>query len=54
MGFDLLVCLSCKKSFKKKGTRYLSCEKCSVHYCIKDEIPVMLIKNEEQSKNSVI
>jgi uncharacterized protein YbaR (Trm112 family) len=50
---DILACPVCNgdiEEFKKKDEEYLLCRKCNKLYPVRNDIPVMLIKESEEFK----
>jgi uncharacterized protein YbaR (Trm112 family) len=45
---EILACPQCKGALQLQGEEGLLCEKCSLLYEIRDDIPIMLI---DQAKN---
>lgn len=48
---EILACPQCKGVLKLQGEEGLLCEKCSLLYEIKDDIPIMLIDKAKKIKS---
>jgi uncharacterized protein len=49
---EILACPQCKGSLKLQGEDGLLCEKCSLLYEIRDDIPIMLIDQAKKVEKS--
>ena len=50
---DILACPQCKGALQLQGEAGLLCEKCSLLYEIRDDIPIMLIDQAKKVEKSV-
>ena len=49
---EILACPQCKGALQLQGEEGLLCEKCSLLYEIRDDIPIMLIDQAKKVGNS--
>ena len=49
---EILACPQCKGALKLQGEEGLLCEKCSLLYEIRDDIPIMLIDQAKKVEKS--
>jgi uncharacterized protein YbaR (Trm112 family) len=50
---EILACPQCKGALQLQGEDGLLCEKCSLLYEIRDDIPIMLIDQAKKIEKSV-
>ncbi len=50
---EILACPQCKGALQLQGEEGLLCEKCSLLYEIRDDIPIMLIDQAQKVEKSV-
>jgi uncharacterized protein len=50
---EILACPQCKGALQLRGEEGLLCEKCSLLYEIRDDIPIMLIDQARKVEKSV-
>ncbi len=50
---EILACPQCKGALQLQGEKGLLCEKCSLLYAIRDDIPIMLIDQAQKVEKSV-
>ena len=50
---EILACPQCKGALQLQGEDGLLCEKCSLLYAIRDDIPIMLIDQAQKVEKAV-
>lgn len=50
---EILACPQCKGALQLQGEEGLLCEKCSLLYAIRDDIPIMLIDQAQKVEKAV-